>query len=299
MKKLLLFCLFFLINTQSITAQTIPNADFSDIYIGGIDRLRDWGNSEGCQWGMPFGLGYYVGLDYTSPEYYITLRTKTDTSGNVTPSFLFCSSIQFHYNAGCEEDFIYVGQPFPHRPNKMLGEYRFRNDSLHANDFGTCTVILKKFNTTTQQADTIGYGFAQLTPTPTDSLENFSVNIQYFSNQTPDSIVVIFYSTGNNLSGGVLTVDDLTFDFSSSTQFILDNQHFSVFPNPASDYLQIQSPYDNSKIEVTIYNIHGQIIRNTHFYNELNYGIKNLTNGIYLVKIESQTHQGIYKMIKQ
>jgi hypothetical protein len=297
MKKLILFC-FLIINIQSIHAQNIPNADFSDIYIGAIDRLRDWGNSEGCQWGMPFGVMYYVGFDYTSPEYYITLRTKTDTSGNITPSFLFCSSIQFNYNAGCDEDFIYIGQPFPHRPNKMLGGYRFRNDSLLANDFGTCTVILKKFNTVTQQADTIGYGFVQLTPTPADTLEEFSVDIQYLSNQTPDSIVVIFYSTGPNMSGGVLSVDDLYFDFSSSTQSILDHQHFSVFPNPASDYLQIQSPYDDSEAQITIYTIHGQIVRNTHFKNEVSYNIKDLANGIYLVKIESQTHHGIYKIIK-
>ncbi len=302
MKKILQLFIIWSVTSSTLFAQNIPNADFSDIYIGGIDRLRDWGNSDGCTISEPFALLYYVGLDYSTPDYHIMLRTKTDTSGNVTPSFLFSSSINFSYNAGCNEDFIYVGQPFPHKPDKMLGYYKFRNDSLLTNDFGTCTVILKKFNTTTQVADTVGYGFAQLTPTPTDTvLYPFEVNIQYFlPNLTPDSVVVIFYSTGQQLAGGVLSLDDLSFDFSSSTKDFSPQTHFKVFPNPTSDFIRVSNRAANNKeTQVTIYNTNGQTLLEDVFYTEKSISMERFSAGIYFIKLQSADNQEVFKVVKE
>jgi len=299
MKKLFLF-VFFILSFQSVSAQNIPNADFSDIYIGGIDRLRDWGNSEGCSMFEPFALLYHVGIDYSTPDYHIMLRTQTDTSGNGIPTFLFSSSNN-SYNPGCYEDFINVGQPFPYQPDKMLGYYRFRNDSLHMNDFATCSVILKKFNTTTQQADTIGYGIKHLTPTPSDTiLEPFSVDINYHvSNVVPDSVVVIFHSTGSQLPGGVLTIDDISFDFSSSTQQIDEAPVYTIFPNPVGDYLQIQSPYSYENTNIIIRNIQGQTVLQTNIKAQKPIDVRDFASGIYIIQINNINGQAVYKFIKQ
>lgn len=287
-------------------AQNIPNPNFSDIYIGGLDRLHDWGNSEGCSVGEPRVILQYVTVDYSHPNYAVRLKTKTDTSGNVFPSFLFSSSLLWQYNPGCDENFILTGQPFPYRPDKMLGWYKFWNDSLITNDFGTATVILKKFNNSTQMPDTIGYGTVQLTPTISDSVfEAFEVPITYLqANVIPDSIAVFFYSTGTQQVGGVLTVDSLSFDFSSANRkAILPKKNtYQIRQNPVQNtaFITSKKVHLSQPTNIQLLNLDGKILIETianHFPFSLN--VDDLASGLYFIRIISEEERTVLKMIKQ
>ncbi len=289
-----------------LIAQNIPNANFSDVYIGGLDRLHDWGNSEGCSVGEPRVILQYVMVDYSQPDYAVRLRTQTDTSGHAFPSFLFSSSLMWQYNPGCDENFILTGQPFPHRPDKMLGWYKFRNDSLITNDFGTATVILKKFNTTTQMPDTIGFGTIQLTPTLSDSVfEAFEVPITYLQpTVTPDSIAVFFYSTGTQQVGGVLTIDSLSFDFSSANQnqVLPKSNTYQIRQNPVQNtaYITSKEVHLSQPRSIQVLSVDGKVIFETiarRFPFSLN--VDYLASGLYFIHIKGKEERAVLKMIKQ
>ncbi|MEN8928981.1 MAG: LamG-like jellyroll fold domain-containing protein [Flavobacteriales bacterium] len=73
--------------------------------------------------------------------------------------------------------------------------------------------------------------------------------------------------------------------------------NFSVFPNPATDYITLGSEIPFSKKNLAIYNTTGQLIKNiTSTRNRID--IENLTNGLYFIQIT--TNNTIYhsKFIK-
>ncbi|MGZ3888892.1 MAG: T9SS type A sorting domain-containing protein [Mucilaginibacter sp.] len=75
--------------------------------------------------------------------------------------------------------------------------------------------------------------------------------------------------------------------------------HISVYPNPASTVLQIESEneyLDNSQIEIA--NVIGQTILSLPFSNMLN--ISTLSQGVYMLKITGQQSQVYYsKFVKE
>ncbi|AXO79883.1 DUF4832 domain-containing protein [Olleya aquimaris] len=77
--------------------------------------------------------------------------------------------------------------------------------------------------------------------------------------------------------------------------FELNN--FSIFPNPASDFITIQFK-NSSKEKVKIYNMIGQLVKETTISNNKKLDLSDLVNGIYIIRLadkKSITH----KFIKQ
>ncbi len=73
----------------------------------------------------------------------------------------------------------------------------------------------------------------------------------------------------------------------------------SIFPNPASDKIQITSSVslDNSTVE--IYSITGKLVSKTSLNDKNEINISNLSNGIYLIKINSETVNFVERIIKE
>ena len=78
---------------------------------------------------------------------------------------------------------------------------------------------------------------------------------------------------------GVLDVEELTFD------------DFVIYPNPASDYLQINSPFALQSEDIEVYDLVGkrQIINFDSSSNKIELG--NFSSGIYILNIK--TDKGI------
>lgn len=70
---------------------------------------------------------------------------------------------------------------------------------------------------------------------------------------------------------------------------------FQIYPNPTSDYLNIKTQSNNYNF--SIYNSLGQIMNATSVENRID--ISSLSNGIYFMKIETETTSATKRFIKQ
>tara|TARA_R110002012_G_scaffold69372_4_gene179512 strand:- start:18029 stop:19000 length:972 start_codon:yes stop_codon:yes gene_type:complete len=70
---------------------------------------------------------------------------------------------------------------------------------------------------------------------------------------------------------------------------------FQIYPNPTTEYLNIKTQLSN--YNYSIYNSLGQKVNVTLFENKVD--VSNLSNGIYLIKIETETGEVSKRFIKQ
>ncbi len=114
-----------------------------------------------------------------------------------------------------------------------------------------------------------------------------------FGNAVNESFPTPFASCGFDLQAvGVINQQVLT-----NQSFELNNK-VAIYPNPANDFINIQS---NSLINKTeIYDLNGRIISDENF-NSTNIilDINNLSNGIYIIKIEVKNGFNIQKFVKE
>lgn len=75
------------------------------------------------------------------------------------------------------------------------------------------------------------------------------------------------------------------------------NQTMTIYPNPAKEYFSIAT--DIKIEEITIYNLNGEIVKNSFNLNQNNINIENLNNGIYIVKCKTQSDTSILKLVKK
>ena len=304
MKQLIITFISILFCSQ-IFAQSIPNNNFDDWYFGGIDRIWDWSTSEGSVAGEPNMAIYYVHGDfrrYNDPA--IRLKTWIDNNDSINTSFIYAGSKNlYNWNTGdFELDLMKTGQPFSHRPAKMNGFYMFENDSLFTNDFGKGLVFLKKFNPVTQTADTIGYGNINLPITNTDTIyQPFEIDINYISNDLPDSIVIAFFSTGLGVAGGTLYIDSLTFGNSSFANEIPKLKGVQIQPNPVVDFLDVIIKEDNFSEDLNLFitDMSGKLLLQKQL-KQINsrVNVKDLPKGIYFLTIQNHKNRTIEKFIK-
>ncbi len=147
---------------------------------------------------------------------------------------------------------------------------------------------------------------------PTTELKNVVVLANF--NTNTQNIVPNFPYTGNwyNL------MDDSAFNVTSTTATInlqpgefriygnqasalgtnsIDIENITrLYPNPANNYFQCNM----ESTKVSIHNVQGKLIREFkgNFNKEHSFNIENLTSGIYLVTIETNTSKTIHKLIK-
>ena len=131
-----------------LSAQNIPNAGFESWFIGQVIlEAEDWRSSNFYTFNQ-FGI-YSVNPDMVyASEGYTSARLTTTMLDTLGPfaAFMVCGSPLLDQVNG-EVDILSGGTPFPYRPTKMIGQYRFESNSP-IEDFAQAHVILK--NTTTQ-----------------------------------------------------------------------------------------------------------------------------------------------------
>lgn len=87
------------------------------------------------------------------------------------------------------------------------------------------------------------------------------------------------------------TPQEATSSLSNST---VQKVEFTIYPNPTSDYLNIQT--EDKISEVSIYNIQGKEILKSNLDR---IDVSNLTSGIYLIEVKTNSGQSIQKFIKK
>lgn len=239
MKNLITF--LFCIPTL-LAAQNIPNPGFESWLIGQVVlEAEDWRSSNFYTFNQ-FGI-YSVNPDMVNvAEGFTSARLSTtilDTLGAFT-AYMVNGSPMLNQVTG-EVDIMSGGTPFPYRPSKMIGQYQFESNSP-IEDFAQVHVILKKWNDVTGEPDTIGYGQNVLL-NPSADFQTFEVPILYLVPEvTPDSVIVILYSTypDTPIAGGELWVDDLSFEINTAVSEIEEVVEVKIFPNPFMEIIKVE-----------------------------------------------------------
>lgn len=78
-----------------------------------------------------------------------------------------------------------------------------------------------------------------------------------------------------------------------------NNLHANVFPNPMTNSLTVQLPFEAQKVSVSLTDVLGnEVMINTTSGSEINLNGSNLANGVYMVKIVADGKTQITKVIK-
>ena len=168
MKARIIFSII-VINCSQLRAQTIENPSFDSAYIGGIDRIHYWITSDAWQsfsvdtvqplipnsYYSAFGLQYHELLQTTQLEYSATfdgpyaiklfsIPGRVHVDGSPYKGFVVNGN-HFYTDSIGYMDFKKGGTPFPYRPIKLRGHFKFDNTSPSLNNYGKAIVLLKKY----------------------------------------------------------------------------------------------------------------------------------------------------------
>ena len=145
-----------------------------------------------------------------------------------------------------------------------------------------------------------------------------SVEVPSYTNYTPQAshwkthsfVINSSLLSGNNLrliieseagEGNALYVDDISFSYYNSVEQNISNNLFSAYPNPFSEELFIENLSSYSEYQISIFDMMGRLIFNTNT-SEKTYDASNvfqsLSNGLYLIKIQSGDKTQIIKVNK-
>ncbi len=226
-----------------LNAQNIPNAGFEDWYIGDVVLEADqWQSSNSYTFNQYLVYSANPDWEYFT-EGFTSVRLTTvvlDTLGPYAGRIVSGSPMMDYETF--QLDIISGGTPFPHRPEKLTGQYRYQSQSP-IEDFGQAHVILKKYNPATGKRDTIGIGENVLL-NPSPDFKTFEVPIQYLvADMIPDSVIVFFYSSHPQapVAGSELWIDDLSFgDSTSSVTGAMPAVAANLYPNPFRDFLNVE-----------------------------------------------------------
>ena len=181
------------------------------------------------------------------------------------------------------------GFPFNARPQSFNGKWQHM---IFGNSQGEISVTLTKWNTNLSLRDTVAFINKKLSGMAM-SWADFSLNFNYLSGDNPDSCIIFLKASGSiPTNDDYLWVDNLTFEGEAAEidKNISKTYNISLFPNPATNELIIET--DNGDINYTfsIFNVKGQeLINQKGNEQQTKIDICNLANGVYYVKGNSNS----------
>lgn len=154
------------------------------------------------------------------------------------------------------------GKPFTSKPTQLKGYFKYFPVN---NDSGVAYIHLSRFNTATNQRDTLARDSVLFIGT-TSEYQEFTLNLDYsqFPGVSPDSIVIRFVSSvnagfGGGKAGSELIIDNLQLTYPVSNEPAFAKPEVRVFPNPSTDEFHIECT-DCQGMTIEIYSSIGQTI---------------------------------------
>lgn len=295
MKIKLIICVFCFLSGNLVQSQSLPNSGFETIDTSGFPQ--EW-SSDGHGSGSS-SLSHSGNFSMSVWNWYYYAKGFALNG--------FASSYLWAYQGGT---------PYTQKATRLNGYYRYDTiDTYSTGDSAMVAVLLKKYNTITQQVDTIGYGKIHLPfYAPSDeTFAAFSVDIDdWDSSQQPDSIVVLLLSSlngfcANDDDGNCLyfNVDDLSLETPLGTTDISGNKiETEIYPNPAVENVMLKITTEISgENRISITDAAGKTIDEKTIF--LNMGInrheislENMENGIYFISIQSDSGKKVLRLMK-
>ncbi len=217
------------------------------------------------------------------------IMKTADFSGTAVPGIITLGVITL--NANTQTLDITGGMPYTDRPTQMKGFYKY---APAGNDTAAAAVWLLKGTT----PDTVGFGIMYFT-TPVDTWTEFTVDINYYTQDVPDTLNIAFASS---LESGTVNsqfeVDNVSLITTSGINNLSIN-NIEISPNPANSFFNIKY-YSNTESFVKVHNTVGQVVMQKTFHtgnvNE-QFDISDLNQGIYFVEINKNGKTDIKKLI--
>lgn len=293
----LVFIILFPLQNKS---QNLPNFSFEEWAADGtFNNPVSWGTSNFSVFSIvTFNTVFkettniYSG---TSSAKLVTVE-KNVAGDNVKVAGLITLG-HFDVNLSTRKAEVSGGLPMTAKPTKLSGYYKYSTPGI---DSCVMSIYLTKFNTSTSKADTLATGMFS-----SGTVENwtyFEAPIEYRSIDTPDTMNIIILSSDTSLfvPGSTLFIDQLAIDAITSVfNDKVDSKNYSVFPNPATDVLNIlvNSPL-NTNNTYSIYNSSGvnlksSIITRNHEIIDL----KAFSSGIYFIELRIDNQKYLEKLI--
>lgn len=153
--------------------------------------------------------------------------------------------------------------------------------SFQARTDGGNPLIIGTMPTADDTASFVGFD----TISPINAYQLFTIDFSSYIGT--DSFIVFKYE----MPGGNWTVlDDINYSIGTTIQAISNTQSLSIYPNPTSSTITINT--DEIIESIRIYNLNGQLVKFIA-QSDKNIDIQDLTKGLYL--IETQTAKGVYQ----
>lgn len=240
---------------MSTFAQQIPNAGFENWATPFAPD--SWSTFEEV-FGAPLGLVSKDTVDKVQGN--ASVKIKTDSipagpQGNILLSGLL-SLGTINYSPSSQPPFSFSGVPFAFKPDTMFFSFKYVPAGA---DTCALQVILSTGGTVTLA------GGIDLPATGGNWVNLFiPLTADLAQIPTPDSLVLQFFSsTGNGVQGSTLNVDAIRFGYVSIPTVVEDinnNVQINVFPNPSTDFVNINISEALPNASVMVYNMEGRVM---------------------------------------
>lgn len=196
-------------------------------------------------------------------------------------------------NADMPGNWIKAGHEVTGKPDKLKGFYKYTETQVM--DSAIAEVILKKWNTAKNRADTIAYGNSKLHPS--ESYIEFEVEIKdVIANVQPDSVVIKFTSHDpnnigtlpNNANSRYLYIDDLSLVQPLGVSENKKDKSISCFYS--NNELNILNK-DVKKFTLGIYSTDGKLLLSKEIQEaETKINVSYFTKSVYIIKIKGEVN---------
>lgn len=308
MKKLLIFCLSLFIIT-AVSAQQIPNGSFEN-WTNPNTSLEpvDWLTVNFFTANYPT-YGSLRSTDAYDGQFALELKSGIF---DLTPGgfpIIDTSAIAI-LGTPSGPNSPPAGIPFTFRPQKLSFYYKY----LPANNNQGAVDTARVYVRFTKLGNNIGEGIFNIYGNEVSSYTFHEIDINWYTNDMPDtmlmdltsSIVGINYNsepnTPNSLIGNTLLIDKLLFDYSVGIDDIAYSNKFTVYPNPANDIVTLNSKIviGNETRMLNIYTMTGALVKSEKIQpNNRQISVADLSNGLYIVELSSQTGSAKQKLVIQ
>lgn len=210
-----------------------------------------------------------------------------------------------------DKDMAYQRAPYTLLPGFLKGYYTYTDNTI-ANmllqtmepDTATVTVLLSKWNSFSNQRDTIGLGRLHLNAA--SGYTAFSCPVHYFSTAAPDSILILLNCSRireqqglqGNLFGNnsYLTIDNLSLEENTlGLEDPVEIGEWRIVPNPGNGIIHIPGFIG----DVVISDMNGKLL-DAQSYPGSEIDMRLLPQGVYFLRLREKSGQVSYvKYVKQ
>jgi len=181
------------------------------------------------------------------------------------------------------------------RPLHFKGFYKFEPVN---GDSCAAVILLSKWNTTTKKRDTIGFG-KMVRNTPVTHYTEFDIPVNYTGSGSADSMTmlivasagfdVINFVASQGQEGNTMYVDALSLEYPLGIQqALMPEVGVNVYPNPASDILNVSLSNEVKDASFAIYNAAGKLVGTFGLSQASNQiPVYSLVNGVYYFRLIS------------